>query len=284
MRSSAGRGFEARTVGVLMVKELRDAWRNRWFQLYAGAFTLLALALAWLGVSGVAGIGTVGLGRTAASLIHLVVLIVPLMGLTIASGTLAGERERGALIYLFAQPVGRGEVVLGKFLGLSTAILAALAIGFGLAGTVLARRGGGSEARSFVSFLALAALLALATVSLGLLISALSERSSVAVGAGLLLWLVLVFLGDLGLMGSALVMDLSPRQLLLSAIANPLQEFSIAALVAMDGGLEALGPAGLYAERVCGAWLPWLLAGTLGLWTLVPLVATAWVIERRGAL
>lgn len=277
--------IDPRVVGVLAAKELRDAWRSRWFQLYTTAFTALALALAWVGVSGITGVaGVAGLARTAASLVHLVVLIVPLMGLTLAAGTLAGERERGSLVYLLAQPVHRGEVVLGKFLGLGAAVLAALAIGFGLAALVIARRAGAEELGPFVAFLGLAALLALATVSLGLLVSALAERSAVAVGSGLLLWLVLVFLGDLGLMGTSLVMQLDPRQLLGATLVNPLQEFSIASLVALGGGLEILGPAGLYAQRTLGSGLPWLLAGLLVVWTVVPLVGTFWVVERRGAI
>lgn len=279
------KSIDRRVVGVLLIKELRDAWRSRWFQLYTAAFTLLALALAWIGASGITGVGGLaGLSRTAASLVHLAVLIVPLMGLTLAAGTLAGERERGSLVYLLAQPVHRLEVVLGKFLGLSAAVLAALAIGFGLAALVIARRVGAEELGPFVAFLGLAALLALASVSLGLLISALAERSAVAVGGGLLAWLVLVFLGDLGLMGTSLVMKLDPRQLLAAALVNPLQEFSMGSLVALGGGLETLGPAGLYAQRTLGAGLPWLLAGFLFLWTILPLVGTYWTLERRGAL
>lgn len=276
--------IDHRVIWSLMARELRDAWRNRWFQLYSAIFTLLALALAWVGVTGIAGTGVIGFGRTAASLLNLVVLIVPLMGLTLAAGTLAGERERGSLIYLLAQPVGRLEVVLGKFLGLCSAVLAALVVGFALAALVIAGRGGGGDPGPLVRFLAFSALLALATVSLGLLVSALCDKSSVAVGMALFLWLALVFLGDLGLMGTSLVMDLRPSQLLAAALVNPLQEFTIGAVTTLRGGLESLGPAGLYAERTFGTGLPWLLAGCLMLWTLLPLAATVWVVERRGAL
>jgi hypothetical protein len=44
----------------LTQKELRDARRNRWLLLYAAAFAVLSLALAWLALAVVGGVATVG--------------------------------------------------------------------------------------------------------------------------------------------------------------------------------------------------------------------------------
>ncbi len=282
---------EARILWVLTLKELRDAWNNRWFLLYTGAFCVLALGMSWLSLAGAAGSGFAGLGRTAASLVHLVVLIVPLMGLTLGAASLAGERERGSLILLLAQPVSRVEVVLGKFLGLAAAVLSSLLLGFGLALLVMAGGGGLRTAGAagqdplagFLAFLGLAALVALVSVSLGLCISTLTSRSAVAGGVSLFAWLLLVLLGDLGLMGTSLVMRLDARHLLWSALVNPLQEFKVAAILALRGGLEVLGPAGLYATRTYGEGLMPLLVSLLVLWILVPLGISIWSLERRGA-
>ena len=134
-------GFQFGTVSTLALKELRDAVRNRWLALYAFAFAGLALALSWTAMSGLGGYGLAGFSRTSAALINLVLLIVPLMGLTLGAMSLAGERERGSLAYLLAQPVTIGEVMLGKFIGLGLTLAAALAFGFGLAGVVIAWRG-----------------------------------------------------------------------------------------------------------------------------------------------
>ena len=116
-------------VYVLTQKELRDARHNRWFLLYAIAFAGLSLALAWLALSGAGNYGLAGFGRTSASLINLVLLIVPLMGLTLGALSLAGEREKGTLIYLMAQPMNQLELLLGKFTGLALALMAALGAG-----------------------------------------------------------------------------------------------------------------------------------------------------------
>lgn len=272
-----------RTIALLLHKELRDAWRNRWFLLFAAAFTVLALGLSWLSVSGVAKTGYVNLGRTAGSLVNLVILIVPLMGLTLGAQSIAAERERGSLLYLLSQPVDTLEIVLGKFGGLTVAVVAALALGFAVAGMAVSGHGGG-EPWAFLAFLGLTMLLGTASVSLGLLISAFSSRASVAAGVALFVWLGLVFFGDLGLMGTALAMDVDVRHLLAATLANPLQVFKIASVLLLRGGLEALGPAGLYAGRTWGAALLPGLVSLLVLWTLTPLMVTAMVMRRKGAL
>lgn len=276
--------MELRNVLVLQGKELRDAWRNRWFVLYAVTFVGLALAMAWVSVAGILGSGFAGLGRTAASLVNLVVLVVPLMGLTLGAAAIAGDRERGLLLYTLAQPVSLGEIVLAKFWGLASALLAALLFGFGAATLVIAGPGAGTEIGPFLLFLAFSMLIALAMASLGLAISSLATSGATASGVALFVWLLLVLLGDLGLMGTALVMELSARALLVAALVNPLQVFKIAAVVAIRGGAEALGPAGLYASQHLGGALLPLLGTILGLWIVLPLVLAWWVTRRRGVL
>jgi Cu-processing system permease protein len=271
-------------LGLLVGKELRDSWRNRWFLLYAGAFTVLALGVAWLSTTGIAHAGHAALGRTAGSLVSLVLLIVPLMGLTLGGQAIAGERERGALLYLLAQPIGTFELVAAKFLGLLGAVTAALLLGFAVAGMALSGQAAGGSLGSFAGFLGLSLLLATATVSIGLLLSALAARAATAAGLALFAWLLLVLGGDLGLMGTALVLRLDAPTLLAAALANPLQVFKVAAVLVLRGGLDALGPAGLYATTVMGERLLPALVATLLLWTAVPLALTGWVMKRRGAL
>ena len=103
-----------RAVMLIARKEVRDALRNRWFLLYAAAFAGLAHALSRLALDGASLAGFAGFGRTAASLVTLVLLIVPLMGLTLGAASIAGERERGTLSTLLAQPIARVDVLLGK--------------------------------------------------------------------------------------------------------------------------------------------------------------------------
>ena len=202
-------------------KELRDALRNRWFLLYTLAFIGLSLALSYMSLAGAGIAGFAGFGRTAASLINLVLLIVPLMALTIGAQSLAHEQEQGTLAYLLAQPVTRAEVFVGKYLGLALSLLASLALGFGIAGVVLALNGGAGSPAAYVSLTVQTFLLSLTMLSVGFLISALTKRASVAVGIGLFLWLAFVFLGDLGLMGTAITHAPAHRAAVLAVAGQP---------------------------------------------------------------
>ncbi|MCP4424055.1 MAG: ABC transporter permease subunit [Chloroflexi bacterium] len=269
---------------ILAQKELRDAQRNRWLGLYTIAFAGLSLALAWIAMSGAGNYGLAGFGRTSASLINMVLMIVPLMGLTLGALSLAGERENGTLLYLLAQPINQMEMLLGKFIGLSLALLAALGLGFGLTGVLIAIQGGGADFGVFLTLILLSFLLAIVSLSLGLLISAAVHKGATAVGLALFLWLILVFFGDLGVMGTALVLQLNVNQLFALALANPLQIFKIAAVLDLRQNLEVLGPAGIYAFRTYGTQLFPALVGLLLAWVIVPFAIAAQIFKRRGIL
>lgn len=268
---------------ILARKEIRDSLRNRWFVLYAVAFAVLSLGLSWLSLAGTGSTGFAGFGRTAAGLINLVMLIVPLMALTAGAGSLAGERERGTLSYLLSQPVSRFEVLLGKYVGLAVAMLAALALGFGISGVAIAVRGGVTDAARFLQLVGFAYLLSLAMLSVGFLISTLVSKQSVAMAAALFLWLTMAFLGDLGLMGSALAFKLQVQQLFHLSLINPLQAFKMASLGSLHASLDVLGPAGLYATQTYGKALSVIFIGVLAAWVVLPLCVAQIIFQRRGA-
>ncbi|MDX1614373.1 MAG: ABC transporter permease subunit [Candidatus Promineifilaceae bacterium] len=272
------------TITTLARRELREARRGRWFWLFTAAFAALALALAWFGATGLGLQGLSGFRRTGASLVNVILLIIPLMGLALGALSLAGERERGTLLYLLAQPIGRMELIAGKFIGLLLAMLTTLVLGFGLSGLIIAWQGGAMQAGDYVSLVALSVLLSAVSLSLGLLISALSGKTTTAVGVALFLWLLLVFFGDLGLMGTALVLRLQISELFTLALANPLQLFKMAAILLIRGDLEVLGPAGVYAIRTYGAGLLPVLLTLLLAWLVLPLNLTYLAFRKRGAL
>jgi Cu-processing system permease protein len=273
---------DPRNVAIVAGKELRDAIRNRWFLMYAGIFAVLSVALSFLSSLGVSAYGPVGYGRTAAVLVNLVTLIVPLMALNVGAASIAAERERGTLAYLLAQPLDRGELLLGKFLGLATVLVAAVAGGFGVSAAALAISGAHGDAGSFGTLVALSMVLALAMLAVGLLVSSLAPRASMAAGTAVVLWLGFVLLTDLGLMGGTLVFHLRAPQLLHVALANPLQVFKLAVLARLNPTLDMLGPAGMYATTTYGTALPWVFAGALAAWIVLPLGAAAAVFSRTS--
>jgi Cu-processing system permease protein len=273
---------DASSVCLVMGKELKDARRSRWFLLLAVVFAGLALTLSLLGMSALGAIGGAGFGRTTASLLNLVVILVPLMGLLMGALSVAGEREHGTLQTLLAQPVLLEEVLLGKFLGLASALLGTICFGFGLAALVIARQSGAPRVGGYLVLVGYTALFALGCLGVGFLISATARRIASAVGVAIFTWLVSVFLGDLGLIGTAVVLQLSPRSLLWLSLVNPAQVFKLAVLQGIQRNLESLGPGGLYATEVLGDWLPLTLSGLLVLWVIVPFSIAVLILRRRG--
>ncbi len=269
---------------LLFEKEVRDARKSRWFVLFAALFAGLALSLSWLGLSGLGTYGLSGFARTSASLVNLVVLVVPLMGLLLGALSVAGEREQGTLLTLLYQPVTAVEILLGKYLGLAAALTATVLVGFGLSGVVIARHAGTESIGAYLSLVGWTVLLGLAHLSIGVLISIRARRTVTAVGAAIALWLGIVFFSDLGLMGTAMVLGLSPSSLLWLALANPAQIFRIAVLAALEGNLESLGPAGLYARDVFGDRLLPALGAWLAAWAVLPLTLGLLLFRRRSAL
>lgn len=263
-------------------REFRDALSSRWFILYTAAFAVLAVATSFLSLAGAGSHGFAGFGRTAAGLLHLIMLIVPLMAITAGAGSIAGERERGTLIYLLAQPVSRGEVLFGKFIGLAAALSASLALGFGLSALPLAFGSGATGAGGFLGLVALTGLLAVVMLALGFAISVVSRKHGVALGVGLFAWLALVFLSDLGLMAGTLVFRLRVQELFALALLNPLQAFKMAVIIDLNASLDVLGPAGLYAMQTFGGSLSWLLLGVLIAWGTGALGAAAVLFRRRA--
>lgn len=277
---------ELSVIWSIAARERRETFRNRWFLVSSLSFLAAALGLAWLARSGVSGTGFAGLGRTAVSLIHLVALVVPLQGLAMGAGAIASERDRGTWNLLLAQPLAPWHLATGKFLGLTLAMASTMLVSFGLAG-LLVSFGSPASAKSFGPFfglLAFAVLLAAASVSVGLLVSAFSERGSSAVGLGILVWLVLVLLSDLGVLGASTALRLDAQQVLALAVWNPLHVFNLACVDLVRGGLELLGPAGLLAARKLGAFLLPGLALVLFAWILVPLIVAARIVSVREEL
>jgi len=281
----SGHGMSVRHNVILFAKrEYLDALSSKWFILYTCAFTVLAIAVSFMSLAGSGSQGFAGFGRTTAGLLNLIMLVVPLMALIAGAGSIAGERERGTLLYLLAQPISRAELLLGKYLGLAIAMCCSMGIGFGLSAGVLAWRAGGVGLGSFGMLILYTCMLSLSMLSIGMLISVLSRRSGIATGLGLFAWLVLVFVSDLGLMAGTMIFKLRVQQVFTLAIANPLQAFKMGVIVNMNASLDVLGPVGTYASHTFGSSLSWMLTLMLMLWMVIPLLLGMILFQKRGGI
>jgi Cu-processing system permease protein len=268
-------------IAVLLAgREIRYSWRGRWLVIGAGAFGLLAVAVAGLGMAGAERWGISALDRTSAALLNLVLLFVPLLTLPLGASSFSGELEDGTLPYLVAQPVTRTEVFTGKLLGLLAAMSISLLIGFGGAAIWIGFRGG-VPAPSFAALAAGAWLLGIVTTTLGVFISVAAKSRARALAAAMGVWLALVFLCDFGVLALAASQALGPAALFAISLVNPLQAAKTLSALVISERLEILGPVGVHAVRELGRpALALLLCGTLAAWTLVS-AGCGWLFFRR---
>lgn len=261
-----------KNISLLIKKEARESLRNRWFVLYTICFSSIALLLLLLSTSREEFAGISGFGRTAASLINLVLLFIPLIALVAGALSISNERENGTLSYLLSHPIMKTEIFFGKFIGLLLSICFSISLGFGLAGIAISVKGGGQDISKFLIISLLSGLLAASLLSVGLLISAYSRSGAKAIGFAVFLWLFFIVISDLGVMGTSVVMDLGIKQVFTLTLFNPSEVFKIASVLILSPRFEILGPVGIYALNTFGReGLLYLLISVLLLWTLFPL-------------
>jgi len=266
--------------GTILQKEIRDAARSHWLLGFALTFALIALALSIAGSSGNGG--GQGFTRTTASLVNLVLLLVPLLALVLGAGAIAGERDRGTLAMLLSQPISPMALLLGKYAGLVLSVWAAIGLGFGAAGLLLALLHPIAGVGLYLQFVLLASGLAAAMLSIGLLISVLSASRLTAIAVGIVVWFVVVLLYDLGAIALALSFSASGETLLLATLANPVEGARILAVVGLQPDLRVLGPLGSYLVNELGTGATvLLLLVALGGWTAAPLALAARVFARQ---
>ncbi len=256
-------------------KELRESIRNRWLWAMATGFALLAVALTLVGLPGARTVGAGGFGRTAASLVALAQLMAPLLGLTVGAQALATARERGTLRFVLAHPISRRDVLAGMFLGLAAAVWAAVLAGFGAAALVSAALGSAGPVGVVVSLTILSGVLATSMLALGISIGAGKREASTALGTAIFVWLLLVFAGDLGIMGSAMAVRMPVGVLFFSVLVNPVEAFRMLAVPFFATSLDVLGPAGSYAVDTLGRLAPAAGAAVLLMWIVVPALVAA---------
>ena len=262
-------------LATLAGKEFRDRLRNRWVLAVALVFTAFSLAITYFGSAAQGVVGPRSIELTIASLVSLVIYLIPLIALLLGFDAIVGERERGSLDLLLAHPLTRLELLLGKYLGLAAALSLSTLIGFALVGVLLWQRFGQAGLYHYSGFVLSSVLLGLAFLSLAMLISVLARDRTRASGLAISLWFVLVLVFDLALMGLLVASQgqVGGEALAYVLLLNPADLFRILNVFALDDvrrlyGLAAVVPPSLGQ--------PWLLATAMLGWILAPLAIASW--------
>lgn len=267
------------TATVLLTRsELREASRSRWLIVAAGGFALLSAALTFAGSAG----GSAGFGPTAAGLINVELIAVPLFALVLGAMAFARDRERGTYAYLRALPLSLWQLYCSKLCAISLEITAVVFAGFaGAFGAMTALGVGGGDIGGAVQFALLTWLLGLTCGMIGVFISACAKRSPAALGAAVACWLLFVIFGDLGIMATSLATHMGLGMLVTLTSMNPIEAYKIASLAALSGSVDVLGPGGRLAADLFGAAIMPVMVGVLILWAGLAKIGGWLVLSRR---
>jgi Cu-processing system permease protein len=274
--------LERATIAVIASQELKTSIRSRWTVTFAGVFAALALAISYFGLitQGVAGFQ--GFTRTAASMLNLVLYLVPLVGLTM--GSLSLTVDKGANELLFAQPVSRTDVLMGKALGAFASLSLATTFGFGVAGAIVAGQVGYEGVMDYLAMGALALVLAFIFIGLGMMLAAVLETRARAFGATLAVWFFFVLFYDLLALGLTLLLEERTGNafLFVSLFGNPVELIRVSTLL-LTAGESIFGAAGAALVKFLGGRAAAFvsLAVALSFWSAMPLWFAARILNRR---
>ncbi|MBN9581440.1 MAG: ABC transporter permease [Afipia sp.] len=273
-----------RTIAIIAAKEIQEGLRNRWVLATTLLLAALALSLTFLGSAPTGNIGAGALDVVVVSLSSLTIFLLPLIALLISHDAIVGEMERGTMILLLSYPVGRYQIVLGKFCGHVLILAFATVIGYGVAAGALAISGAAVLAASWLAFawmIGTSVMLGAAFVAIGYLISSLARDRGTAAGASVGVWLIMVLVFDMALLG-LLVVDqgkiVSASVLERLLFLNPTDIYRLANLTGFNVS-QFSGMSGL--AGTAGAGTGALLLGMVA-WIAVPLgLATASFARRE---
>jgi Cu-processing system permease protein len=267
-----------RNILLIAAKEIQESLRNWWVLSTTLLLAALALTLTFLGSAPTGSVGVRALDVVIVSLSSLTIFILPLIALLISHDAIVGEIERGTMLLLLSYPVGRWQVLLGKFAG----HLAML--GYGAAALTLVTTGATIDTESWAAFgkmIGSSILLGASFIAVGYLISSLVPARGTAAGVAVGIWLLLVLIYDMALLG-LLVVDqgrfISAGILNALLLLNPTDVYRMFNLAGSANVSLFSGMAGLADTMTLN---PGILLMALAAWAAFPLALAAFVFSRR---
>ncbi len=267
--------MELTPVITVAVKEFRDRMRNRWVLAVALVFTVFSLAIAYFGGAQQGQVGFRSIEFTIASLVSLVIYLIPLIALLLGFDAIVGERERGSLGLLLALPVTRVELLLGKYLGLALALSLSTVAGFGAVAVLLWQHMDANALFHFSGFVLSSVLLGLAFLSIAVLLSVIARERTHASGMAIAVWFFFVLVFDLILLGMLISTgdkvggDVFAWLLFL----NPADVFRILNIFSLEDVRSMYGLASVVPETLGS---PLVLGAVMLAWIIVPLLLGKW--------
>lgn len=263
-------------------QELLVNIRNKWTIIFAVVFGVLVVSISYIGIMAEGFSGMQNFTRTSASILNLVLYIVPLVALIM--GTLSFTSDRGTTELLFSQPVFRSEILLGKILGLFFSLSLSMLLGFIVAGGIISSVTGAEGVLQYLMFVILSLLLALVFLVVAVVIATANRRKSKSFGISLFAWFFFVLFYDLIVLGVSLFFKGHTANyiLFLSLFGNPVDMVRVASLIILDN-VSIFGAAGAALLRFLGGsgMSVVLLVLSLFVWIGIPIVFSHRMLNKQ---
>jgi Cu-processing system permease protein len=240
---------------------LSNLRRNWWVLGYGLLFLFLTDALFRFGGGG---------PRVAASLMNVVLIVIPLV--SVVFGTLYFSNSREFIELLLAQPVSRPSLFTGLYVGLALPLALAFAAGVAIPAVL---HGGAGLLRPTVMLLVSGVLLTFVFTSVAFLAGVRFEDRAKGLGFALLIWFCCTVLYDgVILLVATALRDYPLEPVLLGlTVLNPVDLARVLLLLTLDAA-ALMGYTGAVFGRFFGTPLGIAAAGAaLLMWTGLPFVA-----------
>ncbi|MEI8258541.1 MAG: ABC transporter permease subunit [Deltaproteobacteria bacterium] len=256
-----------------------DVRRSRWLGFSAGVYALFTATFVFVGMRESGVVGFTGSGRVLLSLVHALILVLPLLALTATCQVVNKARDDGTLEVLFSHPLTRLGYLAGVTITRYAVLFVPLAIIIVLVSALGGLLGGDPVAWTFsLRAIAVSAGLLCAGVGVGLAVSVGTRDQARAIVTSLIVWAAGVALLDFALIGVLLQWHLNPRVVFILAALNPVQCARLALLSGVQPELASFGPVGFYLATHLGPRA--LLA--LGIAWPTTIGVGAWLIALRS--
>ncbi len=235
--------------------------RSRWSYFYLAFYLITTFALLYLSQD---------LSKVIVSLMNIVVVLTPLIGILL--GTMYFYNSREFVELLLAQPVKRVAVFFGQYLGLTLSLSLSLLLGLGVPFVVFGVFGS-AQTSDFMMLLIVGVLLTLVFTAIAYLIAAKFENKLKGFGVAIVIWLIMAVLYDGLLLLLMIVFESYPLEqgVLAAVMLNPIDLSRILIMLQLD--ISALfGYTGAVFDKFFGTSQGMFLAlSALVLWVVLPI-------------
>lgn len=251
--------------------QIQDALKSRWLLLLTLTFLLIAEGLL---------MSTGFTDKALISLVNVVLFLVPLVALVF--GVIHQYNNQNYTVWMLTQPIKRGQLFIGLFLGLALPMMASFCLGIGLP---FLWHGGLSLAQGSRLFglLGLGSLLILAGCGVASIVAITFSDRIKGIGLAMVLWMTFALLYDgLVLLGISTFAQWPVEKGLLAAmLLNPIDLARLILLQLFDAA-AMLGYTGAVFTRFFGSVTGLVLAASaLLVWTILPLWQSIRLFARK---